>query len=65
MLSATGKRHMIAVGCQGGTFVLLEVAGRQLAVGNMEGPVTSVFFVTDGVITGSAKGMVRHYSTIR
>lgn len=64
-LSANDKRHMIAVGCQDGALVLLDAAGRQLAFGNIGAPVTSVFFGVDGVIAGSAKGVVKYYSTIR
>ncbi|CAB1064760.1 hypothetical protein D1BOALGB6SA_9557 [Olavius sp. associated proteobacterium Delta 1] len=60
-LSANEKHNMVAVGCEDGMLVLLDAAGKQIAVGDMKSAVKSVIFMADGVIGGNEDGMVACY----
>jgi hypothetical protein len=62
-LSASEKRNGITVGCQDGAILQIDAEGRGLASGNMGAPVTSILFGSEGIVAGSAKGVVRYYSS--
>jgi len=64
-MSINEKRRMIAVGCQNGSIMLIDVNGQLLASGSMGARVTAIFFGNDGVKAGSALGSVRHYGATK
>ena len=60
-MSARDERHLVAVGCEDGSLLLLDGSGTALAHGKLKGAVLQLAFTHDNVFAGSALGLLGNY----